>query len=43
MSQGTESEWNQLWDLFLNEQEPQEKLKLMVALTASNDVSILTR
>jgi len=43
MSKGNESEWNRLWDLFLNEQEPQEKIKLMVALTASKETSILTR
>jgi len=43
ISQGNESEWNKLWDLFLIEQEPQEKIKLMVALTASKEASILTR
>jgi len=43
MSQGNNSEWNRLWDLFLNEQEPQEKDKLMVALTASKETSILNR
>jgi len=43
MSHGNISEWNQLWDLFLNEHEPQEKLKLMLALTASKESWILTR
>jgi len=43
MSHGNVSEWNQLWSLFLNEQEPQEKLKLMLALTATKDLSILTK
>lgn len=43
MSHGNVSEWNQLWDLFLNEHEPQEKLKLMLALTASKESWILTR
>lgn len=43
MSQGNDSEWNILWDLFLNEQEPQEKDKLMDALTASKEISILNR
>jgi len=43
MSQGNNSEWNRLWELFLNEQEPQEKDKLMVALTASKETSILNR
>jgi len=43
MSLGNVSEWNKLWDLFLNEQEPQEKLKLMLALTASKESWILSR
>ena len=43
MSQGNASEWNRLWDLFLNEKEPEEKTKLMNALTASNETSILSR
>lgn len=43
MSLGNVSEWNQLWDLFLNENEPQEKHKFMVALTASKESWILTR
>lgn len=43
MSLGNVSEWNKLWDLFLNEHEPQEKYKLMLALTASKESWILTR
>jgi len=43
MSQGNASEWDKLWELFLSEQEPQEKVKLMVALTAIKETEILTR
>lgn len=43
MSLGNVSEWNKLWDLFLNEHEPQEKYKLMLALTASKESWLLTR
>lgn len=43
MTQGNVSEWDQLWKLFLNEQEPQEKIKLMFALTAPKDPEILSR
>ncbi|XP_026815475.1 glutamyl aminopeptidase-like [Rhopalosiphum maidis] len=43
MAQGNASEWDRLWELFLNEQEPQEKNKLMEALTASKETEILTR
>lgn len=43
MSNGNINDWNKLWDLFLNEHEPQEKLKLMIALTASKEPQILTR
>ncbi|XP_060840148.1 glutamyl aminopeptidase-like [Rhopalosiphum padi] len=43
MAQGNASEWDRLWKLFLNEQEPQEKDKLMEALTASKETEILTR
>ncbi|CAI6368332.1 unnamed protein product [Macrosiphum euphorbiae] len=43
MSVGNDSEWYRLWDLFLNEQDPQEKEKLRDALTASKEISILTR
>jgi len=43
MSQGNVSEWNNLWDLFLNEKEPLEKENFMHALTASKETSILTR
>jgi len=43
MSHGNASEWNNLWDLFLNEKNPQEKNNLMQALTASKETSLLTR
>jgi len=43
MFQANDSEWNKLWDLFLNENELQEKNNLMDALTASKETSILTR
>lgn len=43
MAQGSINEWNQLWNLFLKEHEPQEKIKLMAALTASKEPWILTR
>lgn len=43
MSQGNASEWNNLWDFFLNEKNPQEKNNLMQALTASKETSLLTR
>ncbi|XP_025417554.1 glutamyl aminopeptidase-like isoform X2 [Sipha flava] len=37
------SEWEKVWNLYLNEQEPQEKVLLIKALTASKDPQILTR
>jgi len=43
MSQGNDSEWNKLWDLFLNEKESLERGNLMNALTASKKTSILTK
>lgn len=43
MSYGNVSEWDQLWNLFLIEQEPHEKVKLMGSLTASKEPWILTR
>ncbi|XP_029345406.1 glutamyl aminopeptidase-like isoform X1 [Acyrthosiphon pisum] len=43
MSMGNDSEWNRLWDIFLNEQDPEEKEKLRDALTASKETLILTR
>jgi len=43
MSMGNDSEWNRLWDIFLNEQDIQEKEKLMNALTAPKDTSLLTK
>ncbi|CAI6368671.1 unnamed protein product [Macrosiphum euphorbiae] len=43
MSMGNDSEWNILWDIFLNEQDPEEKEKLRDALTASKEISILPK
>jgi len=43
MSQGNASEWDKLWELFLSEQEPQNKDIFMEALTFSNKTEILTR
>jgi len=43
MSQGNASEWDKLWELFLSEQEPQNKDILMEALTFSKETDILTR
>jgi len=43
MSQVNDSEWNKLWALFLNEQEPQEKDNLMHTLTFSREASKLTK
>lgn len=43
MSMGNDSEWNRLWDIFLNEQDPQEKENFRNALTASKEKSILNR
>lgn len=43
ISQGNVSDWNQLWNLFILEQEPQEKQNFMRALTASKDKIVLTR
>jgi len=34
--------WNTMWDLYKNEQDPQEKNKLMVALTFVRDASKLS-
>ncbi|CAI6368801.1 unnamed protein product [Macrosiphum euphorbiae] len=43
MSQGNSSEWNKLWNLFLNEKEPLEKDNFLDALTSPKDTSILNR
>ncbi|XP_050532031.1 glutamyl aminopeptidase-like isoform X2 [Daktulosphaira vitifoliae] len=43
MASGSVDEWNQLWKLFLSEHEPQERIKLMYALTAVKEPWILTR
>ncbi|XP_050428008.1 glutamyl aminopeptidase-like isoform X3 [Adelges cooleyi] len=42
MASGNVDEWNQLWKMYLNENEPQEKVKLMYALTAVKEPWILT-
>lgn len=42
-SVGNEDSWNQVWELFINEQDAQEKLKLMEALAAVNSPWILQR
>lgn len=43
MSMGNGSEWNRQWEIFLNEQDAQEKEKFRDALTASKETSILNR
>jgi len=43
MSHSNESEWNRLWDLFINEKDSQKKEILMEALTSSKETSLLTR
>ncbi|XP_022167987.1 glutamyl aminopeptidase-like isoform X2 [Myzus persicae] len=43
MSRSNESDWNRLWDLFINEQDPQKKEILKGALTSSKETSLLTR
>ncbi|XP_075149954.1 glutamyl aminopeptidase-like [Haematobia irritans] len=40
---GNEQLWNQVWDLFINESDAQEKIKLMEALAAINEPWILQR
>uniref|UniRef100_A0A1A9WMJ1 Aminopeptidase n=1 Tax=Glossina brevipalpis TaxID=37001 RepID=A0A1A9WMJ1_9MUSC len=40
---GTEEIWQQVWKLFVNEQDAQEKVKLMEALAAINEPWILQR
>ncbi|XP_028894176.1 glutamyl aminopeptidase isoform X3 [Zeugodacus cucurbitae] len=42
-SVGNEESWNQVWELFINEQDAQEKVKLMEALAAVNSPWILQR
>lgn len=43
IAQGTVGEWNRMWSLYLHEHEPQEKIKLLMALTASKELPILTK
>lgn len=40
---GTEESWNKVWDLFVAEQDAQEKVKLMQALAAINEPWMLQR
>lgn len=40
---GNEQSWNQVWDLFVAEQDAQEKIKLMESLAAINEPWILQR
>uniref|UniRef100_T1PDR7 glutamyl aminopeptidase n=1 Tax=Musca domestica TaxID=7370 RepID=T1PDR7_MUSDO len=42
-SVGNEQSWNQVWDLFVAEQDAQEKIKLMEALAAIKEPWILQR
>ncbi|XP_017484575.1 PREDICTED: glutamyl aminopeptidase-like [Rhagoletis zephyria] len=42
-SVGDEKSWDQIWELFINEQDAQEKVKLMEALSAVNSPWILQR
>lgn len=42
-SVGNEYSWNQVWALFINETDAQEKVKLMEALAAVNSPWILQR
>lgn len=42
-SVGDEKTWDQVWELFINEQDAQEKAKLMEALAAINSPWILQR
>lgn len=40
---GNESTWKQVWELFTNELDAQEKMKLMGSLARVQDPSILSR
>lgn len=43
ISNSNVSEWERVWDLYLNEQEPHEKMLLLKGLAASKDPQLLTR
>lgn len=43
MKECDETEWKILWDRYVNEIEPQEKLKLRNALSAVKNPSILSK
>lgn len=36
-------EWDGLWELYLKEQNPQDKVKMMKALCASRDADVIKR
>lgn len=40
---GNETTWKQVWELFVNELDAQEKVKLMASLARVQDPSILSR
>lgn len=40
-SQGSEAKWNQMWSLYLSEQDAQEKSKLMYGLSGVQNPAIL--
>jgi glutamyl aminopeptidase len=42
MASATPAQWNQVATLFANEQDAQEKIKLMVALASSTNPTLLT-
>lgn len=43
IEQSNETEWNRLWELYLNEQNPQEKQRMMEALCYTKDPAIIQR
>ncbi|KAK9505908.1 hypothetical protein O3M35_009875 [Rhynocoris fuscipes] len=38
-----ESNWNQLWNLYLKEEDPQQKVRLMVALASVSDEQLIKK
>lgn len=43
MKSATTDEWNQLWDIFIHENDANEKLQLLNGLASINDPLQLTR
>lgn len=43
MSAGTVKQWHQLWDKFANENDANEKLKLLNGLASVKDTTLLKR